>query len=206
MTAEKRSRSNPLHRAQRAARSANALDRRLDRLTRDHHVVGIGVHERLRIARDGDVAFPEHQIAAPQPARCRSRGRALPPACRCRAGRRRRRPAARPAPAPSSRCRARSCRPTDTARRGSASATATKSGSCVSSGARWPAANNSPIVVTAKRVLPRDDEMRAPERKRRERRQLDDRTGKDERAQRRHLVRRRLSRGGTSAFAGSQPT
>ncbi len=33
-------------------------------LDRHHHGIGIGVDERLGVARDGDVALPEQQIAA----------------------------------------------------------------------------------------------------------------------------------------------
>ena len=49
-----------------AAGGADARDRLLDRLDRHRHVKRIGVNERRGVAHDGDVAFPEHQVAAPR--------------------------------------------------------------------------------------------------------------------------------------------
>ena len=89
--------SRPLrhHRDVRCRTSPNPLDGVGNRLDRDRHVKGVGVNEARPIAHDGDVAFPEHQIAALEiwisiGARDR-RAKRPPPACRCRAGRRCRR-------------------------------------------------------------------------------------------------------------------
>src|SRR5215831_9552734 len=59
-------RHEPPHARHLAADGADARDRLRDRLERDRHVKGIGVNERCRIAYDGDVPLPEHEIAPPQ--------------------------------------------------------------------------------------------------------------------------------------------
>src|SRR5262249_1156937 len=56
----------PPHARPLAAGGADARDRLRDRLERDRHVEGIGVNERCRVAHDGHVALPEHEIAPPQ--------------------------------------------------------------------------------------------------------------------------------------------
>src|SRR5262245_12001877 len=56
----------PPHARHLAAAGADTRDRLRDRLERDRHVEGIGVNERCRIAYDGPVALPEHEVAPPQ--------------------------------------------------------------------------------------------------------------------------------------------
>src|SRR5215813_11731107 len=56
----------PPHACHLAAAGADACDRLRGRLERDRHVEGIGVNERGRVAHDGHVALPEHEIAPPQ--------------------------------------------------------------------------------------------------------------------------------------------
>ena len=93
-----------------------------ERLDRDRHMKGIGVNERRPVAHDGDMAFPEDEVAAPQNPLPGWRTGA-PSAASCMSlsrGQNGPRRSARPGRGPSNRDRARSCRPTDTARQESA--------------------------------------------------------------------------------------
>jgi hypothetical protein len=57
--------AEPLDRGDFAARGLDARDGFACVLDCRGHVMSVGVHDGAGVARDGDMAFPEHQVAAP---------------------------------------------------------------------------------------------------------------------------------------------
>src|SRR5262249_9521226 len=55
---------NPPHTGNRAAHAADAIDRFCGRLDHHGHVKGVGVHERVALARDRHMTSPEDKVAA----------------------------------------------------------------------------------------------------------------------------------------------
>ena len=157
----------------------------------------VGVHDRLGVARDRDMALPEQRSprrkALPVPTH-RAAGRARPAACRCRAGRRCRRRSARPARDRSNRCRGCSCRPRDRACRRSARRPRRNRSRAASMRPRCRRGRYQPSGVTAKSPSSRAIVDERAHQQRFDRRHFDRGAGKGERPDRGDLVGRRRGR------------
>jgi hypothetical protein len=58
--------SQPLDAGNAAARGLDARDGAASIFDHRRHMVRVGVNDAVGVARDGDMAFPEDQVAAPQ--------------------------------------------------------------------------------------------------------------------------------------------